>query len=49
MALVKWKECGAEISSAAKACPKCGKGVTSSMKWGLLIGLIFIGIIISSF
>lgn len=49
MALIKCKECGAEISSAAKACPKCGKGVTSSTKWGVLIGLVFIGIIISSF
>ena len=25
MALVKCKECGAEISSSAKKCPKCGK------------------------
>ena len=49
MALIKCKECGAQVSSEAKACPECGKGVTSSMKWGVLIGQVFIGIIISSF
>lgn len=49
MALIKCKECGAQISSAAKTCPTCGKGVASPTKWLVLVGLVFIGIIISSF
>lgn len=39
MALIKCKECGAEVSSAAKACPKCaapvpkGTGAGTVIKW----------------
>lgn len=36
MALVKCKECGGELSTAAKACPKCGSPVPKGKK--LLIG-----------
>lgn len=40
MALKKCKECGAEISSDAKTCPKCGKTLTPSL------GFIILGIIL---
>jgi len=46
MALTKCKECGAEISRKAKACPQCGaprKKKTSIFTWIVLI--IFIGVI----
>ena len=43
MALVKCKECGEQISSKAKSCPKCGsvkKKKTSFLKWVFLIILV---------
>ena len=46
MALTKCKECGAEISRKAKACPQCGaprKKKISIFTWIVLI--IFIGVI----
>jgi len=51
MALIKCKECGAEVSSKAETCPKCGARVAAKpMGCGTLIGIIFLGgIIISSF
>lgn len=42
MALIKCKECGEDVSSKAKACPKCGAKVpkkTSLFTW-LLLGFI---------
>ncbi len=42
MALIKCKECGAEVSSKAKTCPKCGVKVekkTSIVTW-LVLGLV---------
>lgn len=45
MALVKCKECGAEISSKAKTCPKCGAMVpkkTSLVTWLFLFLIIVI-------
>lgn len=44
MALIKCKECGAQISTTAKACPKCGASPprqTSGCAW---IALLFVGI-----
>lgn len=51
MALIKCKECGAEISSKADTCPKCGARVAAKpMGCGTLIGIVFLGgIIISVF
>lgn len=46
MALIKCKECGSEVSTEAKACPKCG--VKPPKKVGLLgwIAVLFIGFIV---
>lgn len=44
MALIKCKECGAKVSTTAKACPQCGASApkqTSGCAW---IALIFFGI-----
>ena len=50
MALIKCKECGAEVSSEAKTCPKCGKGIAPRMGCGALLGVLLLGgIIISAF
>ncbi len=40
MSLVKCKECGAEVSSGAKACPKCGKPRTPEMGTGAQAGCL---------
>ncbi len=52
MALIKCKECKAEVSSAAKACPKCGHPVESEGGGigcgGILVILFIIGIIAAS-
>lgn len=51
MAMKKCKECGADISSSAKVCPKCGKklkGSISRIIIGIIIVFIGIGIIASS-
>lgn len=47
MALVKCKECGAEISKKAKSCPKCGApNKASSSGCGILV-LLGIGLIVA--
>lgn len=38
MALIKCKECGGEVSTKAKACPKCGAKVPR-FKWWLWLPL----------
>lgn len=49
MALIKCKECGSEVSSAAETCPKCGARVAAKpMGCGTLIGIILLGGIIVS-
>ena len=47
MALIKCKECGTEVSSKAKTCPKCGIRVADK-QYGCLpsIVIIFLGLII---
>jgi hypothetical protein len=42
MAIVKCRECNAEISSKAAACPKCGNPVQSSKSSGGGCGRIFV-------
>ncbi|MES2661810.1 MAG: zinc ribbon domain-containing protein [Pseudomonadota bacterium] len=45
MALVKCKECSEEVSTSAKACPKCGAKVpkkTSLFTWLVVLLIIFI-------
>lgn len=45
MALVKCKECGEQISTKAKSCPKCGASApkkTSMFTWLVLILFILI-------
>jgi hypothetical protein len=46
MALVACKECGNEVSTTAKACPKCGAKVprTKWWLWGplLAVSLLFV-------
>jgi predicted amidophosphoribosyltransferase len=51
MALKKCKECGGEVSSAAKACPKCGAPTlgTALQNVGcslMLIPFFIIGVIV---
>lgn len=49
MALIKCEECGAEVSSKAKTCPKCGVKVAANQSGcGTLIGVIILGGIIYS-
>lgn len=47
MALVKCKECGADVSTKAEACPKCGAKVPKGMGWGtkLFLGIVGVGVI----
>lgn len=53
MALVKCGECGNEVSTQAKACPKCGAVMPKPKKSvgpvGLLFGAIVLGAIIMGF
>lgn len=45
MALVKCKECGEQVSTQAKTCPKCGARVpkkTSLITWVVLIFIIYV-------
>ncbi|WP_135475265.1 zinc ribbon domain-containing protein [Pseudoalteromonas sp. KS88] len=45
MALIKCKECGAEVSSKAKTCPKCGAKPakkTSLITWFVLILIVYL-------
>src|SRR4051812_9131905 len=49
MALVKCSECGNEISTKAKTCPKCGAkvkrmGILGGIFWAMLAFLIYSGI-----
>jgi len=46
MGLVKCSECGAEISSAAKVCPHCGKRAASGCAAGCLGCLILVVIVL---
>jgi zinc-ribbon domain len=46
MALVKCKECGEQVSTGAKSCPKCGAKPpkkTSIVTWTIVIFTIFVG------
>lgn len=43
MALKKCKECGAEVSTSAKRCPKCGKKLKHT---GLIIMILFMAVIL---
>ncbi len=45
MALKHCKECGAEVSSSAKKCPKCGKNMTHPVLRGVLLAIFIIGVI----
>lgn len=46
MAIKACKECGAEVSSSAKVCPKCGKKLKhTGLRVTLGIVIIFVGII----
>lgn len=45
MALKYCKECGAEVSSSAKKCPKCGKDRTHPVLSAFLIAIIIMGMI----
>src|SRR5512139_2186222 len=46
MALIKCKECGAEVSSKAETCPKCGAKVSDKMGCGTVVGVLFLGLIV---
>jgi hypothetical protein len=51
MALIKCKECGAEVSNSAKTCPKCGAPMpkkTSLLTWLALFLILLIGYSISN-
>jgi hypothetical protein len=52
MALIKCPECGAEVSSAAAACPKCGHPLRASPTGGIntkdpvhVVGIVLVVII----
>ena len=45
MALKYCKECGAEVSSSAKRCPKCGKNRTHPVLRTFLIAIFIMGMI----
>ena len=45
MALKYCKECGTEVSSSAKKCPKCGKDRTHPVLRGVLLVILIIGVI----
>jgi hypothetical protein len=45
MALKKCKECGAEVSSSAKKCPKCGKKLKGGILGKIIIVIIVLGVI----
>ncbi|WP_417522269.1 zinc ribbon domain-containing protein [Marinobacter sp.] len=47
MALVKCKECGSEVSSKAKACPKCG--AKAPKKTSLFTWFVLVVIVVSAF
>lgn len=52
MALSKCKECGAEVSTLAASCPKCGavKPAKRGSRWSYILGgFLLIGIIASAF
>lgn len=42
MAIIKCKECGNEVSSKAKNCPKCGCKVSNGIGCGTAIGIVFL-------
>jgi len=48
MALKKCKECGEEVSSEEKACPKCGAPVPILKPWLRIIGGIIVFLIVVS-
>lgn len=48
MALIKCRECGTEVSTEAKTCPKCGAKPTKEMGVGMVM-LIAFGIVIGAF
>lgn len=45
MALKYCKECGTEVSSSAKKCPKCGKDRTHPVLRAFLIAILIMGMI----
>jgi hypothetical protein len=46
MALIKCKECQAEISDKAVACPKCGAEMVKGKTRGMLLTIITVGLIL---
>ncbi|HEY9286247.1 MAG TPA: zinc ribbon domain-containing protein [Pyrinomonadaceae bacterium] len=44
MALIACKECGAEVSDQAKACPRCGRPVESTRKQ-IMGGLLLLAVV----
>lgn len=51
MALIKCKECGEQISSKAKSCPKCGVTLprkTSILTWLVLLVMIYAAYVINN-
>jgi len=47
MALIKCKECGTEVSTKAKACPKCGAVVKSGPGCLSITGMAFLVVVLS--
>lgn len=47
MAMVKCKECGAEVSNKAAACPKCGAAMPKRTKWWVWViaALLLFGVL----
>lgn len=48
MSLIKCHECGNEVSTEAKTCPKCGAKVKSQRSIGKMLALVFFGLIFLS-
>jgi len=47
MALTKCGDCGTEVSTEAKACPKCGKPTARGASWRLVVLLAILALVLA--
>lgn len=48
MALVKCRECGGEVSTEARACPKCGARIKRALNWPAITLAAAVGVTIGA-
>lgn len=46
MALTPCQECGAEISTDADACPKCGRPTVSKRREEMILGIVGLAVVV---